>query len=93
MEWEFGPQCGLCSYFVLFGRQSQAPKLSTVLHRISAEPMTIKFSDFQQITRSRTMSQALSGPDEMALLAKQLVETACPFSKPVRLLGDTLEFG
>jgi DNA polymerase-4 len=61
-------------------------------HRISAKTVTvkIKFSDFQQITRSRTMSQALSGPAEMALVARQLIETAFPFRKPVRLLGVTL---
>ncbi len=61
-------------------------------HQISAKTVTvkIKFSDFQQITRSRTMAYPLSGGEEVAVVARQLIETAFPFRKPVRLLGVTL---
>jgi DNA polymerase-4 len=61
-------------------------------HRISAKTVTvkIKFSDFQQITRSRTIERPLSDHEDIEQIARQLIETAFPFRKPVRLLGVTL---
>lgn len=61
-------------------------------HAISAKTVTVKirFSDFQIITRSRTVPTAF--PDDNAILteATTLLEGAYPFRKSVRLLGVTL---
>ncbi|MBB1248559.1 DNA polymerase IV [Rhizobium sp. G21] len=61
-------------------------------HGISAKTVMvkIKFSDFQQITRSRTIERPLSDHQDIEQIARQLIETAFPFRKPVRLLGVTL---
>ncbi|MCS4244341.1 DNA polymerase-4 [Rhizobium sp. BIGb0125] len=50
----------------------------------------VKYSDFQQITRSRTVSHFFGGEAELVENAAQLLASAFPFRKPVRLLGVTI---
>ncbi|MNE45291.1 DNA polymerase IV [compost metagenome] len=50
----------------------------------------IKYSDFQQITRSRTVSHFFGAEAEVLENASHLLATAFPFRKPVRLLGVTI---
>lgn len=61
-------------------------------HGISGKTVTvkIKYSDFQQATRSRTISHSFSGELEILQHASALLETAFPFRMDVRLLGVTL---
>jgi len=50
----------------------------------------IKYSDFIQITRSRTVSEPLDDPDAILSLAGEMLNREYPLRKPVRLLGLTL---
>lgn len=50
----------------------------------------IKYSDFSQATRSRTVSGAVSDVDQMLEIAETLLASVFPFKRPVRLLGVTL---
>lgn len=50
----------------------------------------VKYSDFQQITRSRTQSLCFNSEAELLEIAEALLETVYPFRKGVRLLGVTL---
>lgn len=59
---------------------------------VSGKTVTVKvkYSDFRQITRSRTLSHPFSGEAEIVGHASQLLEMAFPFRMPVRLLGVTI---
>ena len=50
----------------------------------------IKYSDFTQATRSRTIPTSLSGVDEVTEIAEALLRSVYPFKRPIRLLGVTL---
>ncbi len=59
---------------------------------ISAKTVTVKvkYSDFQQVTRSRTQPHVFMSEAEILSIAESLLETVYPFRKGVRLLGVTL---
>ena len=52
--------------------------------------LKVKFSDFRQVTRSRTERGGVSGVDEVRTLCFSLLEGVFPISKGIRLLGVTL---
>jgi DNA polymerase-4 len=52
--------------------------------------LKIKFADFQQITRARSVSPALRTREQFAGLARGLLDAELPMPKGVRLLGLTL---
>ncbi|AFL52469.1 DNA polymerase IV [Sinorhizobium fredii USDA 257] len=59
---------------------------------ISARTVTvkIKYSDFTQATRSRTLPVPVTGPAEIAEIARALLSMVYPFRRSIRLLGVTL---
>jgi len=52
--------------------------------------LKVKFSDFEIITRSRSVSSAVSNREDLAHLATNLLQDNMPLPKPVRLLGLSL---
>jgi DNA polymerase IV len=52
--------------------------------------LKVKFADFEIITRSRSVSSAVTNRDDLARLAIGLLEDAMPLPKAVRLLGVSL---
>src|SRR5579864_7459807 len=52
--------------------------------------LKVKFSDFEIITRSRSISSAVANRDDLARLSIGLLEGAWPLPKAVRLLGVSL---
>lgn len=50
----------------------------------------IKYSDFSQATRSKTLSGPVSDIDMVLEAAEILLASVFPFKRPVRLLGVTL---
>ncbi|WP_246072457.1 DNA polymerase IV [Martelella lutilitoris] len=60
--------------------------------RISGRTVTlkVKYADFQQITRSRTVRQNVRNADEIAEIAGTLLAELFPVQKGIRLLGVTL---
>jgi DNA polymerase-4 len=52
--------------------------------------LKVKFADFEIITRSRSVSSAISNGENLARLAIGLLENAMPLPKAVRLLGVSL---
>ncbi|TDR34796.1 DNA polymerase-4 [Aquamicrobium defluvii] len=50
----------------------------------------VKYNDFQQVTRSRTIGEALTGGNDLIDLAATLLDGVFPFSKGIRLLGVTV---
>jgi DNA polymerase IV len=52
--------------------------------------LKVKFSDFEIITRSRSVSSAVANRDDLARLSIGLLESALPLPKAVRLLGVSL---
>ncbi|WP_378941903.1 DNA polymerase IV [Paracoccus sp. R86501] len=61
-------------------------------HRLQGRTVTlkVKFSDFQQITRARSMAAAVAGRDQMLAVARDLAAGVLPDPRGVRLLGITL---
>ncbi len=61
-------------------------------HDITGKTVTvkIKYSDFTQATRSRTVPQGLSSIELVLEIADALLSSVYPFKRPVRLLGVTL---
>ena len=61
-------------------------------HRLQGRTVTlkVKFSDFQQITRARSMGAAVTGRDQMLAVARDLAAGVLPDPRGVRLLGITL---
>ncbi|AMM86779.1 DNA polymerase IV [Martelella sp. AD-3] len=60
--------------------------------QISGRTVTlkVKYADFQQITRSRTVRQNVRNADEIAEIAGTLLAELFPTQKGIRLLGVTL---
>ncbi len=52
--------------------------------------LKVKFADFQQITRSRTLTRAIRGEIELQQVAQALLGDVFPTTKGIRLLGITL---
>jgi DNA polymerase-4 len=52
--------------------------------------LKVKFSDFQIITRSRTLSQPVGSEAEIAQVVETLMQPLFPVLKGIRLLGVTL---
>jgi len=52
--------------------------------------LKVKFSDFEIITRSRSVTSAVSSREELGRLAVGLLESEMPVPKSVRLLGVSL---
>ena len=50
----------------------------------------IKYSDFRQITRSRSLEQPVADTETIAAVAKELLQTTDPEDKKTRLLGISL---
>lgn len=50
----------------------------------------VRYSDFEQTTRSRTVPSAITDRSVFAAIAAELVRSILPLRKPVRLLGVTL---
>ncbi len=61
-------------------------------HDIAAKTVTvkIKYSDFSQATRSKTVSEPISDIHAIIDIAETLLASVFPFKRPVRLLGVTL---
>ncbi|MCL4676207.1 MAG: DNA polymerase IV, partial [Pararhodobacter sp.] len=51
---------------------------------------TVKYADFRQITRSRTLSVPLASADELQGLAFALLDPLFPTDRGIRLIGVTL---
>lgn len=52
--------------------------------------LKVKFSDFQQITRSRTVSTAAASVSDIENIAQSLLEPLFPSEKGIRLIGVTV---
>jgi DNA polymerase IV len=52
--------------------------------------LKVKFADFQQITRSRSLIGTIGSRDEVATVSTELLKAAFPMEKAVRLLGISL---
>jgi DNA polymerase-4 len=52
--------------------------------------LKVKFNDFEIITRSRSVPDAVSSRSDLERLSIALLQNEIPFSKPVRLLGVSL---
>jgi DNA polymerase-4 len=52
--------------------------------------LKMKFNDFEIITRSRSLSGAISSRDDLTRLSIELLQSEMPSPKPVRLLGVSL---
>jgi DNA polymerase-4 len=52
--------------------------------------LKVKFADFQQITRSRTLPSLIGGADEMIEVSQSMLADLFPVEKAIRLLGVTL---
>ncbi|PYE25775.1 DNA polymerase-4 [Rhizobium sp. PP-CC-3A-592] len=61
-------------------------------HDITGKTVTvkIKYADFTQATRARTLASHFARIDDVLDVADQLLATVHPFRRPVRLLGVTL---
>jgi DNA polymerase-4 len=52
--------------------------------------LKVKYRDFQIVTRARSLERAVAGRDEFLDIARALLRTLMPASRPIRLLGLTL---
>jgi DNA polymerase IV len=52
--------------------------------------LKVKYADFEQITRSRSVPHAIASQAEMERLSRELLSALMPVPKGVRLLGVTL---
>jgi DNA polymerase-4 len=52
--------------------------------------LKVKFNDFEQITRSRTLIGAIGSRDELASVSTELLKIIFPTEKAVRLLGVSI---
>ena len=73
------------------------PVLDAVMVRIEAKGATgrtvtlkLKFSDFTQITRAKSVGEPVGTRDTVRALAKALLDAELPLPRPVRLIGVTL---
>jgi len=52
--------------------------------------LKLKFTDFQIMTRARSLPHAIEGKGEFARLSREILNEALPLPMPVRLMGLTL---
>ena len=52
--------------------------------------LKMKYSDFTNVTRSRSAEQNISGKGEFAAISSGLLEDILPLPQPIRLMGLTL---
>lgn len=52
--------------------------------------LKVKYEDFQQVTRSRTLAQPVSGEEELGSVASLLLRGLLPTEKGIRLVGVTV---
>ena len=52
--------------------------------------LKVKFNDFKDMTRSKSVTHWIETKDEWAQLSRELLEEALPFPMPIRLMGLTL---
>ncbi len=85
-------------YFLLEDLQDRMQEIEEELWRRLQRAKTygrtltlkIKFDDFEQITRSKTLLKEIDSPNELHKTALQLLHKESPFVKGVRLLGLTI---
>lgn len=80
--------------FALADAGELVPLIEKVWQHCEAKQLTggtvtlnVKFADFQQITRSRTLPRAIDGAAETIELARALLAGAFPVTKGIRLLS------
>ena len=52
--------------------------------------LKMKYTDFQNTSRSRSVAQAVSDKDTFSVIARSLLDEALPLPLPIRLMGLTL---
>ncbi len=52
--------------------------------------LKVKFTDFQNMTRSKSAAQWVEDKGEFAQMSRELLEEALPLPMPIRLMGLTL---
>ena len=52
--------------------------------------LKLKFTDFQLATRARSVPQAVATKDDLARVAREILEAELPLPMPIRLMGLTL---
>ncbi len=52
--------------------------------------LKVKYADFQQITRSRSLQGPVAGAEQLAAISHDLLRPLLPLSQGVRLLGVSL---
>ena len=52
--------------------------------------LKLKFTDFQLMTRAKSLPRAIDGKAEFARLSREILDEALPLPMPVRLMGLTL---
>ena len=52
--------------------------------------LKVKYADFRQVTRARSVQRAIDGRERFAAVAHALLEALLPVGRGVRLLGLTL---
>ncbi|MDV7142961.1 DNA polymerase IV [Tropicimonas sp. TH_r6] len=79
------------------GKQAVAKIAAKVATRVEKKgvlghtvTVKVKFSDFEQVTRQVTLSDPISGSEDLTAVAGRLLTEVHPFRRPVRLLGVTL---
>jgi DNA polymerase-4 len=52
--------------------------------------LKLRFSDFQIMTRAKSLAQPIAGRDEFARVSREILDEVLPLPMPVRLMGLTL---
>lgn len=52
--------------------------------------LTVKYADFELISRRRTVAGAVNGRDELELISAELLKALFPMARAVRLLGVSI---
>jgi DNA polymerase-4 len=65
-------------------------RIETAQARGRTVTLKLKFTDFQIMTRARSVPHRVAGKAEFALLARELLAEALPLPLPIRLMGLTL---
>lgn len=73
---------------LISGRVSERAAQKGVVGRTVT--LKVKYADFEQVTRRKTLSRPVEAPDDMTSVAAGLLEDLVPFRCPVRLLGVSL---
>lgn len=71
---------------ILEQAEKVSQRLTTQNLRGRTITLKIKFADFRQITRSRTLEMRINASRDIAMVAQELLSETC-LSQPVRLLG------